>query len=353
MRLGPAWLSLVVLILLLLPSAAVAGGSGHYVPAAGDKFDFSETVTVTNGQGDYSGYTEQGNYAGSISVTSIHSNGTENATYQSSGTYENSLGAHYPWTENGSFTFSATTFLYVQGTDNQTGYVNPTVWFYIDNTLGQGASFTLLGTQMTVVATDFPFPWASSSTGYVATIFAEGNGSYQRNDAYGNLAASYNWKAYFDPGTGYIVGYTYTEVDSNATAGFTYTDTITDTQTTFPLTPTSAPPPPSPSGTSSSPSIPWLVVALVAVVVIVVVVVVIIAARRRRSHPSLPRHPTVPAPGTMPTYAPPAPINLIPRDQPPVQQVVIRETVKVPCAYCGTLIDSTATNCPKCGAVRT
>jgi RNA polymerase subunit RPABC4/transcription elongation factor Spt4 len=27
--------------------------------------------------------------------------------------------------------------------------------------------------------------------------------------------------------------------------------------------------------------------------------------------------------------------------------------VKVPCRYCGTLMDSTATVCPKCGAPRT
>ncbi|HEV8049715.1 MAG TPA: zinc ribbon domain-containing protein [Thermoplasmata archaeon] len=27
--------------------------------------------------------------------------------------------------------------------------------------------------------------------------------------------------------------------------------------------------------------------------------------------------------------------------------------MKVPCRYCGTLMDSTATVCPKCGAPRT
>jgi hypothetical protein len=351
MRLRTAWLPLAILGLLLLPSAAVAGGSGHYVPAVGDRFVFAETTTVTNGQGNYSGYTDEGDYSGSITVTAVQPNGTESAAYQASGTYHNSNGQNSPWSESGSFTFSAVSFLYVQGTDNQTGYVNPYVWFYIDNSLGRGASFNLLNTPMTVVATGFPFPMASSSTGYVATIFAEGNGSYQRNDAYGNFAASYNWKAYFDPGTGYIVGYTYTEVDSDpAGDGFTYTDTLTDTQTTFGLTPTSAPPTSS-SSSGSSPSFPLVIIAIVAVVVILILVVIIIALRHR-SHRALPRHPSVPS-GTMPTYAPPTPINLIPRDQPPVQQVVIRETVKVPCAYCGTLIDSTATTCPKCGATRT
>jgi len=350
MRVGPALLAVVVLGLLLLPSAAVASGTGHYLPAPGDRFTYAETVTVTNGQGNYSGYTETGSYDGSITVLAVQPNGTENASYQSSGTYRNSQGQNYPWSESGEFSFSAVSFLYVQGTDNQTGYVNPYVWFYMDNTLGKGASFTIFNTALTVVSTSSPFPISWSSTGYVATIFAEGNGSYQRNDAYGNFAAAYNWKAYYDPGTGYIVGYVYTEVDSDGSGdGFTYTDTLTDTQTTFPLTPTTAPS--SGSSSSSTPAFPWLTVVLVVVVVVVVLVVIAYALSRRR--PALARHPTVPAPGTMPTYAPPPPINLIPRDQPPVQQVVIRETVKVPCQYCGTLIDSTATTCPKCGATRT
>ena len=350
MRPGAASLALagLLVVVLLWPAAATATGAGHYVPVAGDRLAYSETVTVTNGQGNYTGYSEAGYYNGSISIAAVLPNGTDSASYQSSGTYQNSLGEHYPWSEAGSFTFSAATFLYVQGSDNQTGYLNPSVWFYMDNTLGRGGAFFLLNTPMSVVSTDFAFPLALSSTGYVATIFAEGNGSYQRHDAYGNFTATYNWKAYFDPGTGYVVGYRYSEVDSDAAGdGFTYTDTLTDTQTTFPLTPTSAPPPPSPPTT-----FPWLIVATVAVIVVVALLVVAVALRRR-SHPPLPRHPATPAPGTLPSYPPPPPLNLIPRDQPPVQQVVIRETVKVPCRYCGTLIDSTATACPKCGASRT
>ena len=351
MRRGTAIYALALLLVLLTPATTSASGSGHYVPAVGDRFTYSDTVTVTNGQGNYSGYTDDGDYTGSISVTAVQPNGTESASYQSSGNYHNSLGQSYPWSESGAFTFSAVTFLYVQGTDNQTGYVNPDVWFYMDNDLSRGESFSLLNTPMTVVSTDASFPMASSSTGYVTTIFAEGNGSYQRNDGYGDFSASYNWKAYFDPGTGYIVGYTYSEVDTNPDgSGFTYTDSLADTQTSFPLTSASSS---QSSSTGSSPAFPWLIVAVVVLVIIVIVVVVAVLARRHRRGPALPRHPTSPAPRTMPTYAPPAPINLVPRDQPPVQQVVIRETVKVPCAYCGTLIDSTATNCPNCGAART
>jgi hypothetical protein len=351
LRFPAAVLPLAFLALLLLPSVALAGAPGHYVPVTGDRFAYAQTITVTNGRGDYLGYSEDSDYNGSVSITAVLPNGTESAAYQVSGTYRNSSGGHYPWSESGTFTFSAVSFEYVQGTDNQSGFANPLVWFYMNNSLAQGASFSLLDTPMKVVATNVPFPMSSSSTGYVATTFAEGNGSYQRNDDYGKFAATYNWKAYFDPGTGYIVGYTYTEVDSNASGdGFTYTDTLSDTQTTFALTPTSPP-----GNSSSSPTVlsPLLAVVVVVAVVVILVLVVYAIVRRRGAGRRLPRHPTVPAPGTMPTFAPPPALNLVPRDQPPVQQVVIREIVKAPCAHCGTLIDTTVTNCPNCGAPRT
>jgi len=339
-----------VVALLLVPSLALGAGAGHYLPRAGDRFSYAETVFVTNGQGNYSGYTDAGYYNGSIDVASVAPNGTATTSYAASGTYENSLGAHYPWSESGTFAFSGTSFLYTSGTDNQTGYVDPTVWFFMNASLPTGGTFESLNTPMTVVSTSATIALAASSTGYVVTIFAEGNGTYERDDSYGQFTADYNWKEYFDPLTGYLVAYVYTEHDSDATGdGFTYTDTVTDTSTSFALTPGSAPP----SGSGGSSNSPLIVIAIVAVVVIIVVVVVIAVARRRPSRTPIPRHPAASAAGTMPSYGPPPPVQLIPGGQPAIQQVVIRETVKVPCRYCGTLMDSTATVCPQCGAPRT
>ncbi|HZY71321.1 MAG TPA: zinc ribbon domain-containing protein [Thermoplasmata archaeon] len=353
-----AWLTALALafLLLVLPSTGMgARPLSHYLPIAGDRIGYSETVTVTNGMGNYSGYSDLGQYSGSLAVTSIAANGTANATYQSSGTFTSSLGVNRPWSQSGTFAFSPSSFLYVRGTDNQTGYVNPKVWFFMDASLGRGAVFESLNTPMSVVSTNYSFPDSASSTGYVATIFAEGNGTYARSDAYGNFAASYNWKEYFDTRTGYVVGYVDSETDiDGAGDGFTYTDTITDTSTSFALTPATAPPrPPGSSGASGNfvSTIGLLVVVVLAVVIVVVVVAVV--AMRRGGRRSLPQHATAPMQHTMPSYAPPPPLNLIPGDQPSVQQVVVRETVKVPCRFCGTLIDSTATNCPKCGAPRT
>jgi hypothetical protein len=85
------------------------------------------------------------------------------------------------------------------------------------------------------------------------------------------------------------------------------------------------------------------------IVIIIVVVMILIYTFSRRSRRTLPKHPSqreYPQPG------PPPPIDLTPK-QPPVQQIVIKEVVKVKCPYCGALIDSTADVCPICGAPRT
>ncbi|HEV2429780.1 MAG TPA: zinc ribbon domain-containing protein [Thermoplasmata archaeon] len=338
-----------LLAVLVLPT-----GSAAYVPGAGDSLSYRETQVLSNGIGNYTGYTENSDYNGSISITSVLANRTESATYQSAGTYRTNTGVSRPWSESGAFTFSAATYHYVQGTDNQSGYTDPYVWFLIDDSLATGASFYLLDTAMKVVSTDEPFALASSPTGYAKAIFAEGNGSYQRNDAYGKFTADYQWKAYFDPSTGYVLGYVLSEQDRDAAGdGFQWTDTLTDSRTSFAVT--SAPAPPPSSGGSFGAD--FVVLAAVALVILIVVVVIAVLVARRskgaRGGTTLPRHAEGASTGVLPTYAPPPPIHLAPGDQPMVQQVVLRETVKVPCRYCGTLIDSTATVCPKCGAPRT
>jgi hypothetical protein len=111
------------------------------------------------------------------------------------------------------------------------------------------------------------------------------------------------------------------------------------------------------AGSSASPATEaWLLYAVLAIVVVVLVVVIAIAAARRsRRGPPLPRHSA----GGVPRYAAPPmgpappPISLAPGDQPRIQQIVVKEVVKVNCRYCGSLIDSTAEKCPFCGATRT
>jgi hypothetical protein len=339
--------------LFLLAGAAVGISSAHYTPAPGDQFAYNETVVVGSGTGNYSGYTESTVINGSLGVTAVLPNGTESAVYYNANFYENNQGTEESWTSAGKFTFSAQTFHYVSGTDNQTGYVNPYVWFFMNNSLAGGSYFYLLNTRMQIVSSDYAFALDTAAGTNVKTVFAEGNGTYQRNDSYGMFNAAYNWKTYFDPGTGYIVGYVYTEQDTDGVGdGFTLTDTLSVTHTSYALTPAAGPQAPSASGGSGT---NWTLIAIVVVVVVVIIVVIAYALSRSRRGSSLPQHSaTGRVSYTPPPMGPPPPgINLTPSGQPAVQQIIIKETVKVNCRYCGALIDSTAERCPNCGAPRT
>ena len=336
---------------LLVGGLAVGFAFAHYAPSVGDRFAYDEAVVLTGGYGDYQGYTESTVINGSLGVTATAANGTETAYYYNLNHYENSSGANEIWQSSGTFTFSARTFLYVRGTDNQTGYTSPSVWFYMNNSLAAGSSFELLNTPMTVVSTSTAYALDTPAGSSVEAILGEGNGSFTRDDSYGLFNAAYNWKEYFDPSTGYVLGYLYTEHDSNSSGdGFTLTDSLEVTQTTYPLTPATST---STGSSGGGGSVDWTLVAVVGAVVVVVVVIVVLALSRRR--PSLPQHSTT---GRVsyrpPPMGPPPPgIRLTPTDQPPVQQIIIKETVKVNCRYCGALIDSTVDKCPVCGAPRT
>jgi hypothetical protein len=331
---------------------APGGTPGHYTPKVGDSFSYSESVGLSNGQGNYTGYTETTYVNGSVDVTGVvPANGTVDATFTNATHYVNSTGASIRAHARGTFAFSDASFLYLGNPENLTGYTNPYVWFYMNDSLGRHGHFFLLNTAFSVVSADRAFELGPGSGRYVATIAASGNGSFLRNDGYGKFTATYHWRAFFDPATGYIVGYDYTENDSNAAGdGFTLTDALYVTSTTYPLTAAAAP--------STPTTLPaWELAAIVAGVVILVIVVVVflVAHFRRRSLPAHSRggaasYGLPPAPPLGPA---PPPVRLAPGNEPTVQQVVVRETVKVNCQYCHSLIDSTATTCPVCGAART
>lgn len=345
----PRILGLFLLLgLLALPAASALGG--HYVPKPGDRFTYTETVVLNNGTGDnYTGYTENTFVNGSVSVTAVFPNGTESASYRNSDSWQNNQGAKESWTSAGDFTFSAADFQYVNGTDNQTGYTSPVfVWFYMNNSLPVGGTFYVLNTGMTVESVADSYELGTGH--YVKTIYAQGTGSYERDDVYGVFTASYTWKEYFDPGTGYIVGYQYVERDTNPDGnGFTWTDTLYVTNTTYALTPASGP------STTTSASLPWTEIVVLVVVVLIIIIVVIALWARSRARPRIPQHGAPGAIGYGPPPVPPPyaggapPVQLTPSQQ-PVPQVVLRETVKVKCPYCGNLIDVTDKVCPNCGA---
>ena len=351
-----------VIILSLFIALFVAPVAATYVPHVGDHFSYYEVTDLGSGTGDYAGYTEHATYNGAETMNSINTDGTVSAHYSYSYTWSNSTGTTETGNPFGDFTFSPDTFLYVNGTDDQTGYDNPTVWFVIDNSIPVGGTFSLLNTELTVISKNYSY-YLSSQNENVNVIFAQGQSSYERNDVYGQFSATYTWKAYFDPSTGYIVGYSYNEQDTdNSGTGFTYTENLYVTSTSYPLTVaapnnsgTPTPVPSVPGGTTTNQFAYFgFFAGITLFILVIVIIIILIYAFSRRSRKTLPKHsyqqPYQQQPP--PTSPPPENIDLTPK-QPSVQQIVIKEVVKVKCRYCGALIDSTAETCPICGAPRT
>ena len=220
-------------IILLFIGLFVAPVASAYVPHVEDHFSYYEVTDLGSGTGDYTGYTEHATYNGVETINGVNTDGTVSAHYSYSYSWSNSSGTTETGNPSGDFTFSPTTFLYVNGTDDQTGYVNPTVWFVMDNSITVGGTFSLLNTEMTVISTNYSY-YLPSQTRNVNVIFAQGQSSYERNDIYGQFSATYTWKVYFDPSTGYIVGYTYDEHDTTPSGtGFTYTENLYVTSTSL------------------------------------------------------------------------------------------------------------------------
>lgn len=340
-------LIVTVIVLSLSLASTPSHASARYVPKAGDYFNYHEMIDVNNCQGNYCPYSDQTVTDGGETMNTAYPNSTVASHYGYTWSFSNSSGYHSTGSPKGNFTYSSNTFYYLKGTDNQTGYVNPTVWFYIDNTVPKSGTFELLNTQMTVLDTNASYQLASQSR-YVQSIHGQGSSSYQRNDSYGHFNAAYTWDAYFDRTTGYIIGYSYVEHDSdNSGNGFTFTDTLYVTTTSYSLA-TAAAPPASNTGLSS---LLYLIIGIAVIAFIIIIIVVIAVIVRRRAR--LPQHAydysRMPSP-----YAPPAPqnIDLEPKQQ-PAEQVVIREVAKVKCKYCGALVPTTATVCPVCGGPTT
>jgi len=330
-----------LLCLALFPVRAFAA----FVPNQGDYFSYYEVIDVKDGTGDYAGYTEHIVTTGTENVEGVAADGVVSAHFSYSWDFSSNDGTTDSGDSSGGFTFSSSTFRYINGTDDQIGYVNPTVWFCMDSSIPEGGSFYLLDTLMTVESIEYSY-YLPSEDRYVYAIFAQGDASYQRDDEYGKFTATYTWKAYFDPNSGYIIGYDYTEHDTNPSGtGFTYAEKLYITSASYQL---NTAPPTNPFGITD------LVMYVIPIAVILFGVILVIYAVSR-SKRRLPRHPSQRPIYTPPSDQPPPPtksdIDLTP-EQAPVQQIVIKEIVKVNCKYCGALIDSRVETCPLCGAPR-
>jgi len=319
--------SILISLAILLSVAAIHSIpiSAAFSPHQDDFFKYNETSNLGNGTGNYAGYTEHQTATGGENVTGVSGN-TISMNYDYSYDWSNSSGSTLTGKRGGPYAFSESSFLYVSGSDNESSfggakYVNPTVWFAMNNSLPVGANFTVLATPIKIISENTNVFLPTQNQDVYGVIFAQGGGSYQRNDVYGQFSASYTWSAWYDQNTGYIVGYNYVEHDTNPNGdGFDYTDKLYVTSTSYPLTyglptipisesttnsttstifstfttststatiPTTSAPPTSSStvisAETSSTQTPFLDYAIVIVAVVVALVVIVFLRRRDTS----------------------------------------------------------------------
>jgi hypothetical protein len=341
-----------VLLTILLLSVLVAGinQASASSPQAGDFFRYSDTTNVNNGQGSYTGYSEQTVTTGAEQVNSV-SGSSVLSSYNQTYSFSNNQGNSTSGSKSGTFTWSTGNYTYTRGTDNQVGYSKPIyVWFAVNPSLSVGNTFWALNTHFTIQSKNFSILLPTEGNRYVQAVKAEGTGQYQRNDVYGIFTATYTWYEYFDPATGYIIGYNYTEQDTGSYQGqqgsFTYIDTLYVTSTSYPLLAGTAPP-----ATIASTLLPYLGIIVPFVILLLLIVIVVLFVRGRRRRAPLPEH-SRPPPGSPPQPSSGPWESRIDLGSRPPEQVVIRDVAKVNCRYCGTLIPTTADHCPYCGAPR-
>src|SRR2546422_705849 len=82
-----------------------------------------------------------------------------------------------------------------------------------------GQTLRILDDVFTVISTD-----ATVWNGIIPhrTVQLQASGTYTRNDAYGNFAATYTDRYYFDPDSGFVVAESYEERDTNPSATFRF-----------------------------------------------------------------------------------------------------------------------------------
>jgi len=229
----------LLLLFLFLSLTTMRSASAAFSPKQGDFFRYTEMINLGNGTGNYLGYTENENATGGENVTGV-SGSIVSMNYGYSYTWHNSSGTTLTGSSGGPYTFSDTTFLYVNGSDNETSfggikYTDPAVWFAMNSSLPAGSNFTILNSQLKIVSRNATV-FVPTQSVIVSAILAQGSGSYQRNDIYGEFNAAYSWSVWYDPSTGYIIGYNYVEHDTNATGdGFTYSDKLYVSASSYPL----------------------------------------------------------------------------------------------------------------------
>lgn len=345
----------VLILLLMVGLSFTAVSSQNSVSVSkGEYFQYRELITVSDGKGNYSGYSCNIWINGTETVTGLSTNASVDmhfnyscAIISTSGNYNN------PHMADGTFNFSSVSCNYINGTDNETGHDHSHVWFYVRPTVEKGNQTSLLGTPMSVASNSYNYTPTGEQTS-INTIYLAGSGTCVRDDSLGHFNADYTWKAYFDHASGFIAAYVYTQTDTdNSGNGFTCTNSLYVSHSSYgvninEVTPVS-------HVSTGSPAFPYIDLFLIIAFIFVALIVVAVAVSRGKTN-KLKQHSSDSSGVSMKHEHSDNENNIKPEADPEqkvTEQVVIREIVKVKCQYCGALIDSTVEKCPFCGAPRT
>src|SRR5512136_3476033 len=132
-KLNPKSSVIVALLvcLVLFPVSAFA----TFVPHQGDTFSYHEVIDIVDGSGDYAGYTDHTVVTGTETVNGVTEDGNVSAHYSYTWDFSSNDGSTDSGSSSGDFTFSSSNVHYINRTDDQVGYVNPTDWVCIDSSI--------------------------------------------------------------------------------------------------------------------------------------------------------------------------------------------------------------------------
>lgn len=343
--------ALVILAVILMLGLSFSALSVHETPTVskGECFQYREILTVSNGKGNYSGYSCNIYINGTEVVTGLSNNSSVDMKYNYSCVIISPSEKYtYPQRAHGVFNFSSNTCDYINGTDNETGDNGTHVWFYVNPNIEVGNRTSLLGTSMKVRSNQYNYTPPNHKY-IIDTVYLSGIGTCNRNDSLGNFNANYTWNAYFDHSSGFIAAYTYKQTDLNAQGdGFTCTETLYVSHSSYGVNISEV----TPVSEKAPAPFPYTDLFLIIAFIFVVIIVVAIAVSRGKKN-KLNQHSSVSSGVNMKHEHSDNENEIKPEpEQKETEQVVIKEIVKVKCQYCGALIDSTVDKCPFCGAPR-
>lgn len=217
---------------LPIPVRAQSSGPAGLAPGAWFAFDYD--IYLTNGFGNYSGFTDQTIEHYRYTIESVVG---DNVTMFGHGTwtYSNSSGGglNGGWTET--FSFSSATRLYLWGFDVNGSYSDPSVWFWIPPSQAVGDQVRILDANYSVLSLGADVWYGTPPVPHTG-IHVDASGNDVRSDDYGTFNAHWVDDYWFDPTTGLLIAEFYTEHDSNSLGdGFEWQEQATVTGSSYPI----------------------------------------------------------------------------------------------------------------------